>query len=145
MAQEVHNRLARTGKMEILVSRESAIGGFINEKHVHAPANHSTIAKIDKHQGSIYPRLRYEIKAILAPMAQVQIVQDEGIRQESTVCSTIWWGIPFRFRALILPIVFVRTSMTPPKMKAGHAETGAILSLAALPSTVTSEMMHRSR
>jgi hypothetical protein len=77
----------RSGKAIVLVTSDSAIENLKNEQTILAKANHSTIAKLDKHQGSIYPRLRFAIRQSLLPTAQVKAVHDKSNKQNLVVCD----------------------------------------------------------
>jgi hypothetical protein len=73
----------------VLVSYDSAIEGRGNEKEVEADANHSTIAKMTKFQGSIYPRIREEIERGLMSTAQVKAALDQNSLKEVVISNAL--------------------------------------------------------
>jgi hypothetical protein len=80
--KEVRKEFVRGGDPVILVTFESAVESRENEKSMPAVANHSTIAKMSRFQGSIYPMIKEMIQQSLMSTAQVKAALDHSDRHE---------------------------------------------------------------
>jgi hypothetical protein len=78
--QEAKKTFVRGGEPVVLVSYESAVESLDNEKVIQADENHSSIAKMTKHQGSLYPVIRAIIEQSLMSTAQVKAALDRNER-----------------------------------------------------------------